>query len=128
MPADGGKVTIAGRDVRSRPRDVRRQIGYVSQAGGTDPRASGRENMLLQARLYGLSDSDARARVEELTEGLPAGAGFVDRFAQVYSGGQRRKLDIAVGMVHRPKLLFLDEPTTGLDPVSRSQLWAQIRR
>jgi ABC-2 type transport system ATP-binding protein len=126
VPADGGKVIIAGCDVPSRPQDVRRQIGYVSQAGGTDPRATGRENMLLQARLYGLSEADALARIDELTEGLQL-AGFVDRFAQVYSGGQRRKLDIAVGMVHRPKLLFLDEPTTGLDPVSRSQLWAQIR-
>ncbi len=126
MPADDGEVTIAGRDVRCDPREVRRQIGYVSQAGGTDPHASGRENMLLQARLYGLSPADANGRIEELIEALQLGS-FVDRFAKVYSGGQRRKLDIAVGMVHRPKLLFLDEPTTGLDPVSRSQLWAQIR-
>jgi ABC-2 type transport system ATP-binding protein len=126
MPADGGVVTIAGRDVGSEPREVRRQIGYVSQAGGTDPNASGRENMLLQARLYGLSPADARGRIDELIDALQLGS-FVDRFAKVYSGGQRRKLDIAVGMVHRPKLLFLDEPTTGLDPVSRSQLWAQIR-
>jgi ABC-2 type transport system ATP-binding protein len=84
------------------------------------------ENLLLQAKLYGLSSLDARMRTEELIDALELGP-FVERFAQKYSGGQRRKLDIAVGMVHRPKVLFLDEPTTGLDPVSRSQLWARIR-
>jgi ABC-2 type transport system ATP-binding protein len=126
LPADGGEVRVAGRDVRREPRQVRRQIGYVSQAGGTDPHATGRENLLLQARLYGLSKIEARDRAAELIDALEL-APFVDRFAKVYSGGQRRKLDIAVGMVHRPRLLFLDEPTTGLDPVSRSQLWGQIR-
>jgi ABC-2 type transport system ATP-binding protein len=126
MPADEGKVAIAGCDVRKEPRSVRRLLGYVSQAGGTDPLATGRENMMLQARLYGLAPHEAKARVDELIEALELGA-FVDRFARTLSGGQRRKVDIAVGMIHRPKLLFLDEPTTGLDPVSRAQLWAQIR-
>ena len=126
LPADGGVVTVAGRDVRTEPREVRRQIGYVSQAGGTDPLATGRENLLLQARLYGLSPAAAEYRADVLIEALELEA-FVDRFAKTYSGGQRRKLDIAIGMVHNPKILFLDEPTTGLDPVSRSQLWAQIR-
>ncbi len=84
------------------------------------------ENLLLQARLYGLSNLEARMRAEELVDALGL-AGFVERFAKTYSGGQRRKLDIAVGMVHRPRVLFLDEPTTGLDPVSRTQLWSQIR-
>ncbi len=126
LPADGGVVTVAGRDVRTEPREVRRQIGYVSQAGGADPLATGRENLLLQARLYGLSPAAAEYRADVLIEALELEA-FVDRFAKTYSGGQRRKLDIAIGMVHNPKILFLDEPTTGLDPVSRSQLWAQIR-
>jgi len=122
LSPDDGSVAIAGFDVRAEPR----QVGYVSQAGGTDPLASGRENMVLQARLYGLSAAEARQRSEELIDALELN-GFVDRFARTYSGGQRRKIDIAVGMVHSPKILFLDEPTTGLDPVSRSQLWAQIR-
>jgi len=126
MSPDDGSVAIAGFDIRAEPRQVRRQIGYVSQAGGTDPLASGRENMILQARLYGLSAASALQRSEELIDALELST-FVDRFAKTYSGGQRRKLDIAVGMVHSPKILFLDEPTTGLDPVSRSQLWAQIR-
>jgi ABC-2 type transport system ATP-binding protein len=126
LPADGGVVTVAGCDVRTEPRLVRRQIGYVSQAGGTDPLATGRENLLLQARLYGLSPAAAQYRTEVLIEALELDS-FVGRFAKTYSGGQRRKLDIAIGMVHSPKILFLDEPTTGLDPVSRSQLWAQIR-
>ena len=126
LSPDDGSVAIAGFDLRAEPRQVRRQIGYVSQAGGTDPLASGRENMILQARLHGLSKAEAGRRTEELIDalGLPE---FADRFAKTYSGGQRRKLDIGVGMVHSPKILFLDEPTTGLDPVSRSQLWAQIR-
>jgi ABC-2 type transport system ATP-binding protein len=126
LPADDGVVTVAGCDVRAEPRQVRRQIGYVSQAGGTDPLATGRENLLLQARLYGLSPAAAEYRTDVLIEALELEP-FVDRFAKTYSGGQRRKLDIAIGMVHNPKILFLDEPTTGLDPVSRSQLWAQIR-
>jgi ABC-2 type transport system ATP-binding protein len=126
LSPDDGSVAITGFDMRAEPREVRRQIGYVSQAGGTDPLASGRENMILQARLYGLSTAEARRRSEELIDALALSA-FVDRFAKTYSGGQRRKIDIAVGMVHSPKILFLDEPTTGLDPVSRSQLWGQIR-
>jgi ABC-2 type transport system ATP-binding protein len=126
LAADAGEVTIAGFDVRSQPREVRRQIGYVSQAGGADPLATGRENLLLQARLYGLDRDTTRRRADELIQALGLQE-FIDRFVKTYSGGQRRKLDIAVGMVHSPRILFLDEPTTGLDPLSRSQLWAQIR-
>ncbi len=126
LPADSGKAEIAGCDIRTEPRKVRQLIGYVSQSGGTDPDMTGRENILLQAGLYGLSPEAARRRVEELTKALELGE-FVDRFAKTYSGGQKRKLDIAVGMVHSPKILFLDEPTTGLDPLSRAQLWGQIR-
>ncbi len=126
MTADEGKVTIAGYDLRTRPVDVRRSIGYVSQAGGTDTLATGRENLILQGRLYGLTREDAAARTAELAGTLELEE-FADRRASTYSGGQRRKMDIALGMVHRPGVLFLDEPTTGLDPVSRAQLWDRIR-
>jgi ABC-2 type transport system ATP-binding protein len=126
LSADEGEVRIAGLDVRREPAAVRTAIGYVSQAGGADPLATGRENLLLQARLYGLPKNRADARSRELIQALGLSE-FVDRFVKTYSGGQRRKLDIAIGMVHGPKILFLDEPTTGLDPASRAQLWAQIR-
>jgi ABC-2 type transport system ATP-binding protein len=127
VAADAGEIRIAGFDVRKRPAEVRRNIGYVSQAGGADPHATGREDLLLQARLHGLDRSAARRRAEELIRALGLSE-FVDRFVKTYSGGQKRKLDIAIGMVNSPKILFLDEPTTGLDPVSRAQLWAQIRQ
>jgi ABC-2 type transport system ATP-binding protein len=126
LAPDGGSATIAECDLTAEPRKVRKVIGYVSQAGGTDPDSTGSENLLLQAGLYGMHKDAARRRTEELIEALSL-TDFVDRFAKTYSGGQKRKLDIAVGMVNNPKILFLDEPTTGLDPVSRSQLWAQIR-
>ncbi len=127
LAADAGEVRIAGFDVQRQPREVRTMIGYVSQAGGADPLQTGRENLLLQARLYGLDRLRTNRRTQELIEALEL-TDFVDRFVKTCSGGQRRKLDIAIGMVHSPKLLFLDEPTTGLDPLSRSQLWSQIRR
>jgi len=126
LAPDGGKATIAGFDLLAHPARVRRQIGYVSQAGGADGSATGREDLLLQAQLFGLSNQKAGSRAEELISALDLGS-FVDRFSRTYSGGQRRKLDIALGMVHQPAVLFLDEPTTGLDPVSRAQLWNQIR-
>ena len=127
LAADEGQVRIAGFDVRKDPAAVRKMIGYVSQAGGADPLQTGRENLLLQAGCTAWTASRAERRAAELIEALEL-ADFVDRFVKTYSGGQRRKLDIAIGMVHSPKLLFLDEPTTGLDPLSRSQLWGQIRR
>jgi ABC-2 type transport system ATP-binding protein len=126
LAADAGEVLISGFDVRRKPADVRRKIGYVSQAGGADPQATGREELLLQARLHGMDRRAAAARSEELIRSLGL-LEIVERFVKTYSGGQRRKLDIAIGMVHRPEILFLDEPTTGLDPVSRTQLWTQIR-
>ncbi len=118
LAPDGGDAVIAGHDLLKEPVLVRRQIGYVSQAGGSDRAATGREDLMLQAGLYGLSAAQAASRIEELSRALELGE-FLDRFSQTYSGGQRRKLDIALGMVHAPKVLFLDEPTTGLDPVSR---------
>ncbi len=102
LAADAGEVTIAGFDVRTSPARVRRSIGYVSQAGGADPLATGRENLLLQARLYGLEKTAALRRSQELIESLGLSQ-FVDRFVKTYSGGQRRKLDIAIGMVHQPE-------------------------
>ncbi len=126
LAPDGGNAVIAGFDLLAQPARVRRQIGYVSQAGGADGAATGREDILLQAKLFGLPHEKARLRAGELIEALGLGP-FVDRFSRTYSGGQRRKLDIALGMVHAPAVLFLDEPTTGLDPVSRAQLWGQIR-
>ncbi|HUI72380.1 MAG TPA: ATP-binding cassette domain-containing protein [Spirochaetia bacterium] len=126
LAPDGGKATIAGFDLLAHPARVRRQIGYVSQAGGADGSATGREDLMLQAQLFGLSSDDAKRRAGDLIQALELES-FVDRFSRTYSGGQRRKLDIALGMVHQPALLFLDEPTTGLDPLSRAQLWNQIR-
>ncbi len=126
LAPDGGSVRIAGFDVVAQPNEVRRRIGYVSQAGGTDREATGSENLMLQGRLYGLSAKEVAERIESLVASLDLGR-IIDRLGRSYSGGERRKLDLALGMVHSPAVLFLDEPTTGLDPVSRVQLWSQIR-
>lgn len=123
----GGHALVAGFDLMLQPDQVRKNIGYVSQAGGTERSATTRENLVLQAQLYGMSKSDAYKRAEELIHALDMEA-FADRVADTYSGGQRRRVDLALGMVHKPKLLFLDEPTTGLDPQSRARLWEEITR
>ena len=122
-----GAATVAGLDVTRQAREVRRRIGYVAQASGVDPTASGRENLTLQARLYRLPAAGLRARVDELLE-LFQLAAAADRPAQTYSGGMKRRLDIAMGLVHRPEVLFLDEPTTGLDPESRAVMWREVER
>jgi ABC-2 type transport system ATP-binding protein len=127
IPPTSGQAFIAGYDLNRESAQVRKNIGYVSQVGGTDVTATARENLLLQAQLYGMSRRDAEIRVKELVAVL-ALESFVDRIARTLSGGQRRRLDLALGIVHRPKLLFLDEPTTGLDPQSRSQLWEEVRK
>jgi ABC-2 type transport system ATP-binding protein len=109
------------------PERVRRIIGTVGQAMAVDPDATGRENLELAARIHGLGGRRLRERVDELL----AHFGLTDaapRMARTYSGGMRRKLDVATGLVHRPSVLFLDEPTTGLDPEARSELWAEIDR
>ena len=105
---------------------MRRRIGYVGQLGGADREATGRENLLLQGRLYGMSRTDTERRAGELIELLELGA-FSQRIVRSYSGGQRRRLEVALGIMHRPEVLFLDEPTLGLDPQNRANLWEQLR-
>jgi ABC-2 type transport system ATP-binding protein len=126
LPADSGEALVAGADVRRQPDQVRRRIGYVGQLGGTDASATGLENLLLQGRLYGMSAAAARQRAGELIEALDLGE-FAHRIARGYSGGQRRRLEVALGLMNRPVVLFLDEPTTGLDPQNRANLWDQLR-
>lgn len=125
IPPDSGTATIAGHDLSQNPKRVRECIGYVSQAGGTDPHLNARENLVLQAQLYGMEKAQAQDRAEELIHALDL-ASFADRMGKTYSGGQKRRLDMALSMCHRPSLLFLDEPTTGLDPQSRAQMWQEI--
>jgi ABC-2 type transport system ATP-binding protein len=127
LQPSGGDAKIAGYDLRHEPGKVRERIGYVSQAGGVDDAATGRENLILQARLYHLHKAEAERRADELIKALQLDT-FANRMGKTYSGGQRRRLDIALGMVHRPALLFLDEPTTGLDPQSRAHLWEEVRK
>jgi ABC-2 type transport system ATP-binding protein len=122
-----GTARVAEFDVVEKPREVRRRIGYVAQASGVDPTATGRENLLLQGRLFRLSRPVLRTRVDELLA-LFALEDAADRAAQTYSGGMKRRLDVAMGLVHTPEVLFLDEPTTGLDPESRSVMWRELRR
>jgi ABC-2 type transport system ATP-binding protein len=123
--ADAGEASVAGIDVRRHPDRVRRVIGCVAQQSAVDPEATGRENLTLQGRMYGMGGRALRVRVDGLLErfGLAEAA---DRVARTYSGGMQRKLDVATGLVHRPSVLFLDEPTTGLDPEARADLWTEI--
>ena len=123
----GGSATIGGYDLRKDPAGVRLCIGYISQTGGTKPAASVRDDLALQCRLYRMSPADIRARVAELTAELDLG-GFAQRMNMTLSAGQRRRVDVALGVVHRPRVLFLDEPSANLDPQSRIALWDHIRR
>jgi ABC-2 type transport system ATP-binding protein len=127
LPPSGGQATVAGYDLLREPDHVRERIGYVGQAGGTDSKTTAHENLVLQARLYGLDRVRAHIRAAELIAALDLEP-FADRLACTYSGGQRRRLDLALGLVHQPALLFLDEPTAGLDPQSRARLWEEVRR
>jgi len=124
--ADSGTASVAGRDVVREPNRVRRAIGYVAQDSGVDWEATGRENLLLQGRIHGMGGAPLRKRVDELLE-LVGLADSADRIARGYSGGMKRRLDVAIGLVHKPRVLFLDEPTTGLDPRSRQQTWEIVR-
>jgi ABC-2 type transport system ATP-binding protein len=118
---------VAGIDVLRSPDRVRRAIGLVTQKPSADPMATGRENLLLAARIQGLPGPVAAARADDLLArfGLADAAG---RLVRTWSGGMVRKLDVALGVIHRPRVLFLDEPTTGLDPEARAELWAEITR
>src|SRR6266566_8066385 len=127
LTPDGGDATIAGVDLRTDPAEVRRLVGYVAQSGGTWGEVSAREELTLQARMHGMSKAEAKRRAAasldsfQLTE-------YADRRCKTYSGGQRRRVDIALGVIHSPRVLFLDEPTAGLDPQSRAHLWEEVRR
>jgi ABC-2 type transport system ATP-binding protein len=120
-----GTASVAGIDVLRQPDKVRRAIGAVAQRSGVDIQATGRENLVLQGRLFGMGGKELERRVDELLErfGLADSAG---RIARTYSGGMQRRLDVAMGLVHRPHVLFLDEPTSGLDPEARADMWKEI--
>lgn len=122
-----GAATVAGCDLRAQPLEVRKRIGYVSQSGGTTDQAKVAEDLILQGRFYRMSAEAARTRAAELIELLDL-SGLDQRLCRTLSGGQRRRLDIAMGLIHDPKLVFLDEPSTGLDPHSRANLWEHIRK
>ena len=125
--ADAGSAHVLGVDVARQPDRVRRLIGVVGQHGAVDSGATGRENLFLQGHLYGMGGAALRHRVEELLArfGLTEAA---DRIVRTWSGGMQRKLDVASGLVHRPQVLFLDEPTTGLDPEARADVWTEVER
>jgi ABC-2 type transport system ATP-binding protein len=124
---DAGGAWVAGIDVLEEPERVRRVIGTVGQRIAVDPEATGRENLELAGRIHGMGGSELRQRASELLQRFGLGLA-ADRIARTYSGGMQRKLDVATGLIHRPRVLFLDEPTTGLDPEARADLWAEIER
>jgi ABC-2 type transport system ATP-binding protein len=127
LPPTAGEATVAGHDIRRDPAAVRRRIGYVGQGHGASDDQRGRDELVAQGRAYGLSGRRARERADELIESMDLAA-VATRTANTLSGGQRRRLDIAIGLVHEPTLLFLDEPSTGLDPQSRANLWDHLVR
>jgi ABC-2 type transport system ATP-binding protein len=122
-----GEATVAGADLRREPGLVRQRIGYVPQGGSTDPAETGRGELVLQGRLYGMNGTDAKVRAAEVLDALDL-EGAADRPTGTYSGGMRRRLDVGLGIVHRPQVLFLDEPTTGLDPQARARMWEEIQK
>jgi len=122
-----GDATVAGADLRREPALVRQRIGYVPQGGSTDPAETGRGELVLQGRLYGMNAVDAKTRAAEVLDKLDL-VSAADRPTGTYSGGMRRRLDVGLGIVHRPQVLFLDEPTTGLDPQARARMWDEIKR
>ncbi|MCU1415392.1 MAG: transporter [Microbacteriaceae bacterium] len=123
--ADSGTASVAGIDVTKHPERVRHAIGFVAQKQVSDPMDTGRENLELAGRLQGMSASDARARATELLDRFSL-TDAASRQVKTYSGGMARKLDVAIGLMHRPQVLFLDEPTTGLDPEARSEMWTEL--
>jgi ABC-2 type transport system ATP-binding protein len=124
---DEGSAFVAGIDVTADPTGVRRRIGLVSQQPSSDPMATGRENLVLAGRIQGMSKADAMERAGWLLRRFGI-ADAANRLVRTWSGGMSRKLDVAIGLAHRPEVLFLDEPTTGLDPEARAEMWAEIGR
>ena len=122
---DRGRAEVAGHDVVRDPNAVRRSIGYVPQSSGIDRDATGRENLMLQGRVQGMSGARLRDRVQHLLDLLGI-AEAADRVVRGYSGGMKRRLDVGLGLVHGPQVLFLDEPTTGLDPEARAAMWEEL--
>jgi ABC-2 type transport system ATP-binding protein len=127
LPPSGGRARVAGCELATEPGKIRERIGYVGQAGGADREITGRTELIFQGRLYGMAVEAARRRAAELIAMLELD-GAADRKVGTYSGGQKRRLDIGLGLVHDPQLLFLDEPTTGLDPQSRARVWDEVRK
>jgi ABC-2 type transport system ATP-binding protein len=123
----GGKATVAGFDVATDPGQVRLHIGVALQEAALDPKQTGVELLRLQGRLYGLSSRDVTQRLAELAKLIDLGDALNRRIG-TYSGGMKRRIDLAAALVHNPDILFLDEPTTGLDPISRLAVWAEVRR
>jgi ABC-2 type transport system ATP-binding protein len=124
---DAGSARVAGHDVLADPVRVRRAIGVVGQRLGADREATGRENLVLQGEFQGLTGRALKRRAAEQLERFGL-ADAADRQVKTYSGGMQRRLDVAMGLIHQPQVLFLDEPTTGLDPEVRAEMWAEIER
>ena len=122
-----GTASVAGFDVATQPADIRLRIGVALQDSSIDGKQTGREMLDLQGRLYGLSKNDIKQRMDDVIGLVDIGAA-IDNRVDSYSGGMKRRLDLAMSLIHRPQVLFLDEPTTGLDPASRSSVWAEIAR
>jgi ABC-2 type transport system ATP-binding protein len=124
---DGGDAKIAGVDLLGDPSEVRRRIGFVMQTSGTYDHSTGRRDLILEARMYGLPKAEAKTLAEGVIKAFQLDE-FVDRPIKTYSGGQRRRLDVALGVIHSPQVIFLDEPTAGLDPPSRARMWQEVRK
>ncbi|HSV49483.1 MAG TPA: ATP-binding cassette domain-containing protein, partial [Candidatus Acidoferrales bacterium] len=127
MQPTGGEAHVLGYDLVKEQAQIRKNVGFVSQAGGADLASTGMENLVLQAQLFGINAAAAKKSANDFATRFQM-TSFIDRTAQTYSGGQKRRLDIALGMIHNPQLLLLDEPTTGLDPQSRAYLWEEIKK
>ena len=124
---DGGDATIAGADLRRDPGQVRKRIGFVAQSSGTYDNSTARRDLVLEARMYGASKPAAQTLAGAAIAAFQL-EDFADRQIKTYSGGQRRRLDVALGVIHSPQVIFLDEPTAGLDPPSRARMWQEVRR
>ena len=123
----GGRATVAGKDVVREPKEVRLRVGAALQEAALDPKQTGREILRLQGWLFGMSGQEVDRRLAELESLMDIGDA-INRFVGTYSGGMKRRLDLAAALIHDPEVLFLDEPTTGLDPLSRNRVWEEVRR